>query len=147
MYYFGETSLSRIHTGTTILQQVIHGAMKIANSRFKYGPDFSIVEVLRGSNEQFKRFKVGREHIDTKWVIKDSHRVITYCDGYSNPSTHQTAKAVDFCGYINHRANYEPENLAVIATYFMQAASDLNIQYKWGGHYTKFYDGGHFNII
>ena len=59
------------------------------------------------------------------------------CDGYINLSYHQTGKALDFYAFINGRASWEHEHLAVVACAFLQAASELRIKIKWGGLWRK----------
>jgi peptidoglycan L-alanyl-D-glutamate endopeptidase CwlK len=58
-------------------------------------------------------------------------------DGYIKISYHQTGRALDFYAFINGRASWEHEHLAVVACAFLQAASELRIKIKWGGLWRK----------
>jgi peptidoglycan L-alanyl-D-glutamate endopeptidase CwlK len=55
------------------------------------------------------------------------------CDGYIDESFHQTGLALDFYAFINGKASWEREHLAMVACAFLQAASELGIKIKWGG--------------
>lgn len=54
-------------------------------------------------------------------------------DGYKNLSNHQSGKALDFYAYVNGRASWAPEYLAMVAAAHLQAASMLSYRIKWGG--------------
>jgi peptidoglycan L-alanyl-D-glutamate endopeptidase CwlK len=55
------------------------------------------------------------------------------CDGYINKSYHQTGLALDFYAFINGKASWERDHLAMVACAFLQAASELGIKITWGG--------------
>lgn len=147
MNAFGSSSRTKLLTGSEDLQWVAHRAMALSNSRHIGCPDFGISEVLRTPEQQFERFKVGREYNGESWVIKDKSKVITYCDGYNIVSTHQSGEALDFFAYVDGKANYEPVNMYAIATCLMEAASELGVQFEWGGNYQSMFDGAHFNLV
>lgn len=54
-------------------------------------------------------------------------------DGYKRLSNHQSGNALDFYAYINGRASWEREHLAMVAAAHLQAASILGIKLSWGG--------------
>lgn len=59
-------------------------------------------------------------------------------DGYVNKSNHQAAedgygKALDFYAYIDGKASWKREQLAMVAAAFLQAASMLGYKVTWGG--------------
>ena len=54
-------------------------------------------------------------------------------DGFDKISKHQLGKALDFYAFVNGRASWEPEHLAMVAAAFLQAASMLGYRIKWGG--------------
>ena len=58
---------------------------------------------------------------------------LSKADGYRNKSYHQTGKALDFYAYVDNKASWQPEHLAMVATAFLQAASELGIAVEWGG--------------
>jgi len=71
------------------------------------------------------------------------------CDGYDLVSNHQLGKALDFYAYVNGKASWETEHLAMVACAYLQAASMLGHKLKWGGlfkptktHLGKDYKGG-----
>lgn len=55
------------------------------------------------------------------------------CDGYEIISNHQTGRALDFYAYIDGRASWAAEHLAMVAAAFLQAASMLGYKIRWGG--------------
>ena len=64
-------------------------------------------------------------------------RGVSQCDGYKKVSKHQSGKALDFYAYVNGRASWDPEHLAIIATAYFQAASILGYKIRWGGLWKK----------
>lgn len=59
-------------------------------------------------------------------------------DGYTKRGRHQvaadgTGKALDFYAFIDGRASWEREHLAMVACAFLQAASILGYKISWGG--------------
>lgn len=67
-------------------------------------------------------------------------------DGYNKKSYHQTGKALDVYAYVNGKASYEVEHLALVACAMLQAAAELGYKLEWGGHWTSFVDMPHFQI-
>jgi peptidoglycan L-alanyl-D-glutamate endopeptidase CwlK len=60
------------------------------------------------------------------------------CDGYKNLSNHQPAKdgygkALDVYAFVNGKASWERDHLAMVACAYFQAASILGYKIKWGG--------------
>lgn len=54
-------------------------------------------------------------------------------DGFEKLSKHQSGDALDFYAFVDGKASWEPEYLAMVGTAFLQAASLLNYKLKWGG--------------
>lgn len=54
-------------------------------------------------------------------------------DGIKNLSKHQTGKALDFYAFVNGKASWQHEHLAMVACAFFQAASMLGYKIRWGG--------------
>lgn len=60
-------------------------------------------------------------------------------DGYNNRSYHQAdpadgySKALDFYAYVNGKASWAREHLAMVAAAHLQAASMLGYRITWGG--------------
>lgn len=55
------------------------------------------------------------------------------CDGVVVKSNHQSGRALDFYAYVNGKASWAPEHLAMVAAAFLQAASLLGYKIRWGG--------------
>jgi len=71
---------------------------------------------------------------------------LSKCDGRVNKSKHQTGRAVDVFAYVDGKASYNTEHLAMVAAAMLQAASQLGIELKWGGHFKSFLDMPHFEL-
>jgi peptidoglycan L-alanyl-D-glutamate endopeptidase CwlK len=71
---------------------------------------------------------------------------LSKADGRVNKSKHQTGRAVDVFAYVDGKASYNTEHLAMVAAAMLQAASQLNIELKWGGHFRSFTDMPHFEL-
>jgi peptidoglycan L-alanyl-D-glutamate endopeptidase CwlK len=54
-------------------------------------------------------------------------------DGYIIIGKHQTGRALDFYAFVDGKASWEPEHLAMVACAFFSAASILGYRIKWGG--------------
>lgn len=54
-------------------------------------------------------------------------------DGVINVSKHQSGKALDFYAYVDGKATWDKEYLAMVAAAHLQAASALGYKIKWGG--------------
>ena len=54
-------------------------------------------------------------------------------DGYEDLSEHQLGNALDFYAYVDGKASWAPEHLAMVAAAHLQAASILGYRAKWGG--------------
>ena len=54
-------------------------------------------------------------------------------DGVTNKSYHQTGRALDFYAYVNGRASWDHDHLAMVAAAHLQAASILGYPLEWGG--------------
>jgi len=54
-------------------------------------------------------------------------------DGVIKLSRHQSGDALDFYAYVDGRASWERDHLAMVAAAFLQAASVLGHSLNWGG--------------
>jgi peptidoglycan LD-endopeptidase CwlK len=141
--YYGNTSKERISTGTEDMQELNVRAMEIANRRNDFTPDWSIISVRRSAEEQNEIWQIGRSQSG-----KVTGDVRTYNDGYINKSIHQTGDATDFVPWVDGKAVWDnKEYFAIIASCYYEAAMELKLKIRWGGHFTKFYDGGHIEIV
>tara|TARA_R110002049_G_scaffold180894_3_gene347899 strand:- start:1035 stop:1484 length:450 start_codon:yes stop_codon:yes gene_type:complete len=143
--HYGQRSMERILTGTSDMQKLNIKAMSIANKRKEPTPDWSIVSVLRTDKEQHELWRKGRD--DTGREMYAS-LIVTYADGYFNKSIHQSGDATDFVPYIDGKADWDNKDaFALIASCYYEAAMELGLKIRWGGHFTKLYDGGHIEIV
>ena len=55
------------------------------------------------------------------------------CDGYKILSRHQNGGAVDYFAYLNGKASWDPEHLALIAGVILSEAKEMGIKVTWGG--------------
>lgn len=67
-------------------------------------------------------------------------------DGYHNESYHQTGNAIDVYAYVDGKASWEPEHLAMVAAAMLQAACEFGVKLEWGGLWHGFVDMPHFQI-
>ncbi len=68
------------------------------------------------------------------------------CDGIVKLSRHQLGDALDFYAYVDGKASWEGEHLAMVATAFLQAASILGHALEWGGLWKSFKDMPHVQL-
>ena len=68
-------------------------------------------------------------------------------DGYKKLSRHQSGKALDFYAFVNGKASWDTEHLAMVAAAFLQAASILGYKLKWGGLWKSFKDYPHVELL
>jgi peptidoglycan L-alanyl-D-glutamate endopeptidase CwlK len=137
-YTFSRKSKTKLETISPELALVCNEAMHIANSRKLYCPDFGISHGLRTLEEQTELYAKGR--------FGDTGVKVTNCDGVRTLSKHQTGEAIDFYAYVEGGANYLPSNLALVATCFFEAASNLGISIDWGGSFRSISDGAHIEL-
>jgi len=57
----------------------------------------------------------------------------SYADGIDTISDHQLGKALDFYAYVDGKASWEPDHLAMVACAYFQAAAKLGYRIEWGG--------------
>ena len=94
--------------------------------------DFGIPSTggLRTAEDQAKLFTAGKSK----------------ADGRTNKSYHQSGKAVDVYAYVDGKASWEKEHLAIIAAAMLQASAQLGYELKWGGLWKSWQDFPHFEI-
>lgn len=67
-------------------------------------------------------------------------------DGRTHKSYHQTGRALDVYAYVDGKASWEKEHLAIVAVAMMQAAAELGDKLQWGGLWETFQDMPHFQL-
>ncbi len=125
MFSFSKTSLKRMAEVDSRLQEIAALAITITII------DFGIPEYggLRTAEEQLTLYQKG----------------LSKCDGKSKTSFHQTGKALDVYAYVDGKASWEREHLALVATAMLQAASMLGYRLEWGGLWP--WDMPHFQLM
>lgn len=79
---------------------------------------------------------------------KELHAMkVSMCDGVKNKSRHQSGKALDFYAYKEGAALWTTQELAMVATAFMQAALILGHKIEWGGLWESFQDMPHVQLM
>lgn len=146
-YRFGQRSREVLSTVRPVTQELANGAMKIANQRKLYCPDFGLSDGLRTTIHQRELYRKGRVFDNGKWIITNPDDIVTNCDGHLVKSPHQSGLALDFYAYIDGKANYEPANMALIATCWFEQASNMGIDIDWGGSFRSMSDAPHVEII
>lgn len=126
MFKLSRSSAAVLSTVDERLQAVCKRALEI--SRIDFGIPTS--GGLRTAEEQKSLFDENKSN----------------CDGYKNKSYHQTGKALDFYAYVDGRASWDELHLAMVASAFLQAASELGVQLEWGGLWSSFQDMPHVQI-
>jgi peptidoglycan L-alanyl-D-glutamate endopeptidase CwlK len=71
---------------------------------------------------------------------------VSKADGVTHKSFHQTGNAVDVYAYVDGKASWDHEHLAVVAAAMLQASSELGIPLEWGGLWKGFCDRPHFQL-
>ena len=113
MFKFGSTSRIRMSGINPEMLEIANLAIKI--SKIDFGiPQFGGV---RTAEEQAQLFANGKSK----------------ADGVNNLSNHQSGGALDFYAYVDGRASWERDHLAMVACAFLQAASILGHKLSWGG--------------
>ena len=135
------------NTTTVNCQQLCDEAIEIASTRMLHCPDFGISCGRRASEEQWSLYMEGRIPSPSGYQIIDKSKVITNCDGIEFESNHQSGNAIDFFAWVDGKTNYEPSNLALIATCFFAAAEELDLKIRWGGNFFNMSDGPHIEIL
>jgi peptidoglycan L-alanyl-D-glutamate endopeptidase CwlK len=125
-FKFSRSSLNRLNTVNCDLKEVAMRAIDITTV------DFGIPQYggLRTVEEQQALYKDGK----------------SMCDGIEKPSYHQSGNALDFYAYVDGKASWKKEHLAMVAAAFLQAASELGIKLEWGGLWRNFVDMPHVQL-
>jgi len=89
--------------------------------------DFGITEGIRTLDRQEELYKKGLSK-----TMKSKHLI---------------GRAVDVVAYVDGKVSWEKEYYHTIATAMKRAATELNVNIKWGGDFKSFFDGPHFELI
>lgn len=122
MWYFSKRSRNKLHG--------VHPDLILVMSRaLLYSPyDFAITCGLRSKEEQKTLVALGKSG--------------------TMHSKHLTGHAVDIMAYDDRgKGTWDRDFYEAIASAVMRAAAELRIDTRWGGGFTGFYDGPHFELI
>lgn len=127
MFRFSERSKRRMDGVDLELVAVANRAIQITKI------DFGIPEFggLRTETQQQELFRRG----------------VTQCDGIIQKSKHQSGLALDVYAYVDGKASWEPEHLAMVAAAMLKAANELCVCLEWGGLWSDFVDMPHFEVV
>ena len=134
---FSKASKSRLATCHPDLQKVMREAIKEV--------DFSVISGRRLPEKQFSLYQKGRKYIDGKWVIVDKGSVVTYKDGYTKLSRHNTkpSEAVDIVPFpIDWKNIQRFKDLSVV---IKRIAKELGVELQYGGDW-RWKDYPHYQI-
>ena len=129
-FEFSTRSLLRLQG----VDEELYKLMKLALSRSPI--DFGISEYggLRTPEDQKNLFDKG----------------LSKADGTIKKSYHQTGKAVDVFAFVNGKASWDEQHLALIAGVVLSCAKELGLNVTWGGTFGskefKGWDRPHFQI-
>ncbi len=123
-YHFSKSSLERRKGIDQRLIDILDHALRITVIDFGVPGDGG----LRTSERQRELFVAG----------------VSRCDGVTSISNHQLGLAVDVYAYVDGKASWETEHLALVACAMLQAASHLGYKLSWGGLWP--WDKPHFEL-
>ena len=126
MFKLSKASESRLIGVDARFVRVAKRALEISKVDFGIPPDGGLRTAER-QNELFKK-KASK------------------ADGYENKSYHQSGKALDVYAYVDGKASWKAEHLAMVACAMLQAANELGVKLEWGGLWQNFVDMPHFQI-
>lgn len=124
---FSQRSLMRLEGVDERLVEVLERAINVTKIDFGIPPYGGV----RTPEEQALLFKEGKSK----------------ADGYLKKSKHQDGKAVDVYAYVDGKASWEKEHLALVACAILESASRLGYRLRWGGLFSSFEDMPHFELV
>ena len=96
------------------------------------------------------RYDFGHGESSGLRTAEEQHQIFldgySRADGYNRKSYHQTGLALDFYAFVDGKASWDKEHLAVVAAAFLQAAAQLGVPLRWGGQWKSFQDYPHLEI-
>lgn len=119
-YSFSVKSIGKLSGVHQDLQRVMLEA--ITNSPL----DFGISQGLRTLEEQKALFDSGKSQ--------------------TMRSRHLTGHAVDIVIFVDGKANWDFDKYRLVADHIKSTAEKLGIKIEWGGDWTSFKDGPHFQL-
>lgn len=125
MFVLTSNDMTKLKGVDPRLVKIIVEAAKTAKVPFK------VLEGLRTAETQMKYFKAGASKLD----------------GVKKKSNHQTGRAVDVVPLINGKVEFRSWTpFYPMAANIKAAAKKLKTPLNWGGDWTTFKDGPHFEL-
>ena len=125
MYTLGVRSKARLRGVHPDLVKVVERAINLTTV------DFTVLEGVRDPLRQMKLVEAGASQ-----TMNSRH--IPGADGF--------AKAVDLGAWVDDEVRWDWPLYHKIAAAMLEAARELNVKIVWGGSWTKFRDGPHFEL-
>lgn len=119
-FVFGKKSLKELEGVHPNLAVVCHQALMLTPV------DFAVHDGLRTDVEQLQLFRAGASQLDGS-TKRSKHQV--QADGYGH--------AVDLVPVINGKLRWEWEPIYLIADAVREAADELGVAIRWGGHWAE----------
>lgn len=120
MYRLGRRSRENLNGVHPDLVRVVNRAIQITKV------DFAVIEGLRDKRRQEALVKAGAS--------------------MTMNSRHLTGHAVDLAAWVDGRIDWSWPLYNKIDAAMKQAAQELDVKIKWGGNWTSFKDGPHFEL-
>lgn len=120
MYKLSKRSLSNLEGVHPELQRLVNEAIKVTHV------DFTVLEGLRTEERQRKLYNSGASQ--------------------TTNSRHLTGHAVDLAPYINGAISWHWPHYYELERVIKGVADRLGIAVEWGGDWTRFKDGPHWQI-
>ena len=127
---YSKSSKARLETTHQDLQTIFHYVVQIFDNTIVYG--------LRTAEEQFELYKKGRRDVgNNQWLITDKSKVVTYKDGYTKKSNHQSGMAIDVIPYpggwqADEKLFFELAGVVKAAAYLLKKYGDISHDIDWG---------------
>ena len=120
MFTLGPRSKARLQGVNPDLVKVVERAIKLSEV------DFTVIEGLRTLERQRKLVDAGASQ--------------------TMKSRHLTGHAVDLAAWVDDRVDWSWPLYDKIAQAMKQASAQVNVPIEWGGNWTSFKDGPHFQL-
>jgi len=121
MFHLSEKSLRRLQGVHPDLVKVVKRAIELTTQ------DFTVLEGLRSRERQQQLYNDGKSQ--------------------TLNSKHLYGKAVDLGVLKDGTVTWDKDAYQKLSVCVKQAASELNVNIRWGGDFRSFYDGPHFELV
>ncbi len=120
-FVLGAKSLQKLEGVHEDLIKVVKRAIELTDT------DFTVGEGLRTKERQAKLFAEGKSK--------------------TLNSKHLTGRAVDLWVLKDGKVTWDKAAYDNLAPFVKQAAKELEINIRWGGDFTNFFDGPHYELV